>query len=137
MYTSHPTKPLVASGQPGFVMTQIKAWCMTGDADTFRQGAAAFRNGRDWAKRERDRVIDEANERIARGQIASTEDGLGLSFESEVSGAETIITSQETVLHPNRNNSPTCESETSADELSLDFRPQVKRTKSPQKKPKT
>lgn len=136
MYTSHPIPPLVAGGQPGFVMTQIKTWGMTGDVDTFRQGAAAFRNGRDWAKRERDKVIDETNERIAFGRVVSTEDGLGLSFESDVSAAETIITSQETVLIPNRYDSPTCESETSADELSLDFRPQVKRTKSPQKKTK-
>ncbi|OAA49667.1 hypothetical protein NOR_01590 [Metarhizium rileyi] len=134
MYTSHPIRPPVAGGRPGFVMTQIKAWCMTGDADTFRQGAAAFRNGRDWAKRERDKVIDEANKRVACGPITSTEDRLGLGFESDVSAAETITTSRETVLNPNRYDSPICESETSADELSLDFRSKARRIKSPQKK---
>ncbi|KAH7147059.1 hypothetical protein B0J13DRAFT_595300 [Dactylonectria estremocensis] len=35
----------------------IKGWSLTSDPETFRQGAAAFRNGRDWAKTYRDQVI--------------------------------------------------------------------------------
>ncbi|TWU73435.1 hypothetical protein ED733_004430 [Metarhizium rileyi] len=135
MYTSHPIPPLVAGGQPGFVMTQIKTWGMTGDADTFRQGAAAFRNGRDWAKLKRDKAIDEANERVARGQSFTTDHGSGSSFKSDISAAKTIITSQETILNPNHHDIPASEYETSADELALDLRPQAKRTKSPRKKP--
>jgi hypothetical protein len=82
MYTSHLIPPVATGEQPGFVMTQIKTWGLTGDADTFRQGAAAFRNGRDWAKRERDRAINEANERVAHDPISPTSgDALSLSFE--------------------------------------------------------
>ncbi|KFY83230.1 hypothetical protein V500_10127, partial [Pseudogymnoascus sp. VKM F-4518 (FW-2643)] len=51
------TQPGTLPGaQPEYVMTQIKTWGLTGDADTFRKGAAAYRNGRDWAKRQRDSV---------------------------------------------------------------------------------
>ncbi|KID92393.1 hypothetical protein MAJ_10858, partial [Metarhizium majus ARSEF 297] len=134
MYTSHPIPPLVAGEQPGFVMTQIKTWGMTGDVDTFRQGAAAFRNGRDWAKNQRDDAINEANERVLHGPITTAlGDGVGLSFDSDVSAAETV-TSQETVLNTATHDLPVHESDTSADELSLDFQPRLKRTKSPQKR---
>ncbi|POR36525.1 Uncharacterized protein TPAR_03221 [Tolypocladium paradoxum] len=122
-------------------MTQIKTWGLTGDADTFRQGAAAYRNGRDWAKRQRDDAIKKANERAAEAEAGASPfgDGLGLSFASEASAGEAIATSQETIVDPASNIAPSYESETSADELSLDvreFRP-VKRTKSrsPRKKP--
>ncbi|KAG6006547.1 hypothetical protein E4U43_000429 [Claviceps pusilla] len=61
MYTIHPIPPAKGHTEPGFVMTHIKTWLMTQDADTFRQGAAAFRNGIEWAKRQRDEVIKKAN----------------------------------------------------------------------------
>lgn len=50
MYTSHPIQPSIPGGRPGYIMTQIKTFSLTGDVDTFRKGAAAFRNGREWAK---------------------------------------------------------------------------------------
>ncbi|KAK2593515.1 hypothetical protein QQS21_008781 [Conoideocrella luteorostrata] len=73
---------------------------MTGDPDTFRQGAAAFRNGRDWAERERDKATNEANEREVQCPITAAGRGLSLSFESDVYADETIIKSQNTVLEP-------------------------------------
>ncbi|KAL2193247.1 hypothetical protein P885DRAFT_64085 [Corynascus similis CBS 632.67] len=42
-------------------MTQIKAFAMTSDQDTFVQVATAFRNARDLAKNHRDRLIEMAN----------------------------------------------------------------------------
>ncbi|KJK76312.1 hypothetical protein H634G_08372 [Metarhizium anisopliae BRIP 53293] len=94
MYTTHLIPPLIDGAQPGFVMTQINSWSVTGNRDAFRQGATAFRNGRDWAKRQRDNAINEANERVRGGPTTSTSvDGLGLSFESDASAAETITTS--------------------------------------------
>ncbi|KAL2255536.1 hypothetical protein VTK26DRAFT_3174 [Humicola hyalothermophila] len=42
-------------------MTQIKAFAMTSDRDTFVQGATAFRNARDAAQRHRDSFIQAAN----------------------------------------------------------------------------
>jgi hypothetical protein len=44
-------------------MTQIKGWDLTSDSDSFRQGATAFRNARDWAQEQRDTFITAANER--------------------------------------------------------------------------
>ena len=36
---------------------------MTGNIDTFRQAASAFRNAGDWTKEERDNAIARANEK--------------------------------------------------------------------------
>ncbi|KAM4063043.1 hypothetical protein HRG_010394 [Hirsutella rhossiliensis] len=142
MYTAHPIPPSAPDGRPGFVMTQIKTWGLTGDADIFRQGAAAYRNLRDWAKEQRDNAIKEANERLFRYTRASPlqdTEGLASSFTSETSAADTVVTSQTTVLHPDSNVQTTYESDSSDDPLSLDFQPlepPAKRTKSqsPQKK---
>ncbi|TWU71291.1 hypothetical protein ED733_001670 [Metarhizium rileyi] len=132
MYTSHPIPPAVVGGQPGFVMTQIDSWSVTGNCDAFRQGATAFRNGRDWAKCQRDSAIHEANERLSRGLTNSTfgdRAGLGL-LKGDVSAAESLVTSQETILKAAPHDLRVYESETSADELSVDFQPRLKRTKS-------
>lgn len=125
MYASHPIQP-VPGGQPGFVTTQIKAWSLSGDADTFRQGVAAFRNGRDWAKRQRDDAIRQANERAHRDHAG--DEGRGSSPASDESAGETIVASRETGPEPGSVEQVSCESETSADELSLDPQPPAKRT---------
>ncbi|KAK3359289.1 hypothetical protein B0T25DRAFT_564309 [Lasiosphaeria hispida] len=39
----------------------IKAYVLTSDYDTYQQGAAEYRNGRDWAKQQRDEAIEQAN----------------------------------------------------------------------------
>ncbi|KND87039.1 hypothetical protein TOPH_08337, partial [Tolypocladium ophioglossoides CBS 100239] len=59
------------------------------------------------------------------------------SAPGEQPAGDTIVTSQETVLNPSSNAPPSlCESDTSEDELSRDFRPPAKRTsRSPLKKP--
>ena len=44
---------------------------MTGDLDTFRQGANAYRNARDWTKEQRDEAIWRANERVDDSQIGT------------------------------------------------------------------
>ncbi|RCI15742.1 hypothetical protein L249_3230, partial [Ophiocordyceps polyrhachis-furcata BCC 54312] len=63
MYTSHPIPPSTPGGRPGFATTHIQTWALTGDADSFRQGVTAYRNGREWARRQRDDAISQANER--------------------------------------------------------------------------
>lgn len=62
MYTTHPTQGEYGIS-PEYHMSQVKAWALTGDPDTFRQGATAFRNARDWAQEQRDTLITAANER--------------------------------------------------------------------------
>lgn len=41
---------------------------MTGSVETFRRGATAYRNARDWAKEQRDEAIRRANEAADRSQ---------------------------------------------------------------------
>ena len=69
VYATHPTKPSGAGegvdGRPGYVMTQIRAYAMTSDIETFRRGAAAYRNAVDWAEGQRKEAIKQANERVA------------------------------------------------------------------------
>ena len=61
LYAHHPTAPTTKGGPPQYHMTQVDAWGLTGNVDTFRRGATAFRNARDLAKRHRDRFIQDAN----------------------------------------------------------------------------
>lgn len=67
MYTCHPIQPTSPGARPEFVMTQIKAYALTSDIDTFVTGARAYRNAMDWAKTQRDEAIKQANEKVAAG----------------------------------------------------------------------
>ncbi|KAI3328247.1 hypothetical protein F4824DRAFT_493341 [Ustulina deusta] len=51
-----------------YVITQIKAYALTSDVDTFRTGVSAYRNARDWAKQKRNKAIKRANETAARNK---------------------------------------------------------------------
>ncbi|KAI9877505.1 MAG: hypothetical protein M1830_003735 [Pleopsidium flavum] len=64
MYTSHPSQPTGPENRPEYYMTQLNTWGMTGNPETFRQGATAYRNARDWAKEKRDGFIEAANGRM-------------------------------------------------------------------------
>ncbi|KAG4279580.1 hypothetical protein FPRO04_13584 [Fusarium proliferatum] len=64
-YASHVLEPSTPEAPPGYAMTQTKGWSLTSDLETFRQGATAYRNGRDWAKNQRDEAIAEANGKVA------------------------------------------------------------------------
>lgn len=64
MYTSHSTQPTSPKGRPEYYMTQLRSFAMTDTANIFRQGAAAFRNMRDWTKEQRDNTIARANEKV-------------------------------------------------------------------------
>jgi hypothetical protein len=83
-------------------MTQLRSFASGDTANRFREGAAAFRNGRDWAKEQRDRFIAEANETAQRRSAESTT-------------VENSRTSLSTVTEADF-----ADSDTSADELSLD-----------------
>ncbi|KMW68959.1 hypothetical protein BDDG_13161 [Blastomyces dermatitidis ATCC 18188] len=63
LYTTHLTEPEGPGHRPEYIMTQLNTWGMTGNLETFRQGACAYRNARDWAKEKRDGFIRLANER--------------------------------------------------------------------------
>ena len=68
LYTTHLIKPKAPGCRPEYIMTQLNTWGMTGNPETFRQGASAYRNARDWAKEKRDEFIRLANERHSNAQ---------------------------------------------------------------------
>ncbi|KAK1807977.1 hypothetical protein LTR12_017668 [Friedmanniomyces endolithicus] len=59
VYATHPRPS--ATGQTEYHMTQLDSYAMMGNANSFRQGATAFRNSRDFSKEQRDRFIAAAN----------------------------------------------------------------------------
>lgn len=65
LYTHYPTAPKAPGGGPEYHMTQIKAFAMTSDRETFVQGATAFRDARELANWHRDSFIQDANSRAS------------------------------------------------------------------------
>lgn len=65
MYAHHSTAPKTNGGPPRYHMTQMRAYALTNDRDTFVQGTTAFRNIRDVAKQYRDNFIQTANSRAS------------------------------------------------------------------------
>jgi hypothetical protein len=57
IYANYPIEPREPGKPPGYATAQIAAYAMTHDLETFRKGAAAFRNSRDWAERQRNNAI--------------------------------------------------------------------------------
>lgn len=47
-----------------YVTTRLGSWFMAEELDGFRRGALAFRNGLEWARRQRDEAIERANQRV-------------------------------------------------------------------------
>jgi hypothetical protein len=135
MYTSHPTQPTSPGGRPEYCMNQLGAYAMTHNRETFRQGATAFRNARDYAKAQRDEVIKRANKRVNDSQV-----GTLAADATDASLDETTIEalSQESRTSLNEGSNITAdppESETSADELALDYRLPAKRLRRHSKRP--
>ncbi|KAK5015217.1 hypothetical protein LTR60_002980, partial [Cryomyces antarcticus] len=141
MYTTHPTQPVESDGKPGYHMTQLNTWGMTGNLETFRQGASAFRNARDWAKEQRDDAITRANAKANNspgGLSGIKSSGLNLlsSFASEgpsQASATSVDEAPYTIESLSQETSFTSdtavhESETSADELALDLKTPAKRS---------
>jgi hypothetical protein len=118
MYTTHITPPAGPGKPPEYQMTQINTWGLTGNADTFRQGATAFRNGRDLAKEWRDKFISAANERVgslnAEPSTIESSDYNGHSDTAETYHTEDSETSADELALTSY---PVEEPETSADEL--------------------
>ena len=63
IYTSHAAQPNSTGSRPEYFMTQLDTWGMTGNAETFRQGATALRNAKNMAKDWRDEAINRANKK--------------------------------------------------------------------------
>ncbi|KAL9115158.1 MAG: hypothetical protein Q9227_000952 [Pyrenula ochraceoflavens] len=61
MYTVYTVRTNGPNSRQEYYTHLIGSWAMDGDIQTFRSGAAAFRNLRDWAKELRDEAITLAN----------------------------------------------------------------------------
>ncbi|KAI9675677.1 MAG: hypothetical protein M1817_001044 [Caeruleum heppii] len=142
MYTSHPAQPARPGDPPEYHMTQLKGWAMTSDPETFRKGAAAYRNARDWAKEQRDQAIRRANERADAGQLEMPvfericELDQSSSLATEASLTKTLYTSQDsrTSLNEESDASPfPQESETLTNETNAAYRRSAKRSIAPPK----
>ncbi|KAL9607347.1 MAG: hypothetical protein Q9167_007732 [Letrouitia subvulpina] len=101
LFTTHCTPSTNSNRGYEYRMTQLGGWDMTNNPDTFRHGAGALRNARDWAREKREELVTAAN-----GKILNTDhSALGSSTQSFAS-----LSSDK----PNHR-----ESVTSADELAL------------------
>ncbi|CAN8099326.1 unnamed protein product [Discula destructiva] len=80
LFAHHTTTPKIPNGRPEYHMTQLKAYAVTSDRETFVQGATAFRNARDLAKQHRDTFIQAANSRH-HTRVASAQENLAISIE--------------------------------------------------------
>ena len=65
MFTIHPSQRTGSGSRPEYIMHQLRSFAMIDTAEAFREGATHFRNGRDWAKEQRDEAIRVANCRVA------------------------------------------------------------------------
>ena len=138
MYTSHPSQPTSRGGRPEYYTTQLNTWGMTGNRETFRQGATAYRNARDWVNEQRDEVIKRANDRANDSQTGApavdSSFGPVSSFASEDPleepyTIEPLSQESQTLLNEDSNTTANPqESETSTDEPVLDHRLPAKRS---------
>jgi len=135
MFTSHPSQPASPGGRPEYHMNQVNTWGMTGNIETFRQGATYYRNARDWTKEQRDETIRLANSRAGESQAGTlavdASPGQASSFASDATLEEDYTLSQESrdLLSEDSNTTTNLqESETSSGELSFNYRLPVKRS---------
>lgn len=101
--TIYPTPSTHPNQASEFRMTQLNGWDMTGNPDSFRQGATALRNARDLTRDVREEFIAAANAKA-------------LNVETSRYGSST-----QSFLSLSSNEPIQPESETSADELALDI----------------
>lgn len=92
IYTSHPLQSSISGTRPQYCMNLLRSFAMTDTVDTFRQGATAYRNARDWAKEQRENTIREANQRASDSQVET----LGIDAKSNrISSRGSEITVEE------------------------------------------
>ncbi|EFY86789.1 hypothetical protein MAC_07193 [Metarhizium acridum CQMa 102] len=97
LYAHHVTAPAAPEGRPEYHMTQINGWQMTGNIHTFRRGATAFRNARDYAERHRNSFIRAANAIPIQGTTVTQADLV--ETKEEVSGPLGLHPSEDNTVY--------------------------------------
>ncbi|KND89332.1 hypothetical protein TOPH_06083 [Tolypocladium ophioglossoides CBS 100239] len=102
MYAYHPTAPETDEGPPGYHMTQVDTWAMTGNRNGFVRGATAFRIATDLAMQYRHNFIQAANSRASQ-QVTTAPQGdlvaAQLDLGEEVSADEFVDCPDYSPLH--------------------------------------
>ncbi|KAK5069073.1 hypothetical protein LTR51_008858, partial [Lithohypha guttulata] len=87
MYAVCRAEPVDSHDRAEYHVHQLNTWGMTGNIETFRQGATAYRNARDWAEKVRDEAIACANAQVLEKDVvadsvvrASVEHEIGQSY---------------------------------------------------------
>ncbi|KAF2158723.1 hypothetical protein M409DRAFT_61439 [Zasmidium cellare ATCC 36951] len=109
-YTTQPRQS--TTSQTEYYVTQLGAYAMTHAPETFRQGAAAYRNSREWTQKQRDQFIVDAN-------------AAALRMSNEV--VSVSQTESRTEEASPTSNQGSFSSETSVDQLALDSQGSAKR----------
>ena len=106
IYTTHPTASESPTNPIEYRMTQLRSFAMTDGPDTFRQGAGALRNARDWAEEKRKELIIAANDRMPDDKVPDA-------------NHSDLVSSTQSFVSLSSNEATHSESETSTDELAL------------------
>ncbi|OAP55644.1 hypothetical protein AYL99_09796 [Fonsecaea erecta] len=64
LYTVYSSPSAGPGSRPAYFMHQLRSFAMHDSPETFRAGATAYRNARDWAEEQRDAAIKQSNERV-------------------------------------------------------------------------
>lgn len=109
IYITHPTPSEDPTNPTKYRITQLDGWHITGNPDTFRQGASALRNARDWAEEKREELIAAANDKLPDTEhsdlISSTQSFISLSS-NEATQPESETSADELALNVNTSTSP-------------------------------
>jgi hypothetical protein len=142
LYTSHIAPPRSPGHHPVYYMTQLEGYSMTGSQRSFIEGATAYRNVRDWAKKRRDEAIQNANAKEANPTKADAvaEDGgaiLAASFTTALDTDEAYTVTQE-VFRPSPDNADAYQESDSSEDATVYTspakRPKYKGQKRPRRK---
>lgn len=97
MYTSHPTQPGGPGTRAEYYMHQIKGYAMTSDPETFRRGATAFRNLREWTEKQRNAAIAHANKRA--NDADTQQSAVSVSTSSFTTEVSSLVTATSLSVH--------------------------------------
>ncbi|KAK4974081.1 hypothetical protein LTR66_011094 [Elasticomyces elasticus] len=115
MYATHPRLSAGGAGGAEYYTNQLGAYAMTHSPEIFRNGAAAYRNAREWTQQQRDHFIANAN---SVAQRMSTDTRTASRTDSNLNASSVV-------------EDESSESDTSADELAPEYDTNAKRLRRP------
>ena len=141
LYATHPTPSESRQRQAEYHMTQLRSYAVTDQPESFREGAGALRNARDWAYENRQELIAAANAKAQSVRSdpprhvrasANEQKQAAVVRANEISRygngeASAISTSHSSLPSSDVSGAAIHESDTSPDELALDLNPPAKR----------